>query len=84
MLITDGKQTRDKGPYTPPEIAADSLKDLGVIVYAIGVSKDVDTLELEKIASSPEQMVVSPSFAELAAIASSIRTSLCEGLYAFC
>lgn len=78
-MITDGAQTRDRGPYTPLAKASQGLKDKGVVVYALGVSRSAQQDDLIKIASSNDTVVRAPSFKGLDAIAKTIREDICEG-----
>ena len=77
LVITDGQQTTTK-QYTPLDEASRGLKDKGVIVYALGVSKGASLEELNKIASSPDTVVVAPTFKALGNVAATIRKRLCE------
>ena len=80
MVITDGKQTRDKADITPLAEAAQLLKDKGVVLYALGVSKYADLSDLKKIASSSETVVIAPSFKALGDVVITIRKNVCKGI----
>ncbi|KAK3713312.1 hypothetical protein QZH41_009034 [Actinostola sp. cb2023] len=56
IVVTDGVQTKDKGPYTPLHQASQSLKDKGVLVYALGITYDIDVMELIEMASTPDHV----------------------------
>ncbi|XP_032237248.1 collagen alpha-1(XII) chain [Nematostella vectensis] len=51
VLMSDGIQTKDRGPFTPTIIAANRLKMKGVQVYTVGIGASIDVLELMWIAS---------------------------------
>ena len=51
LLITEGIQTKNKGPYTDLHHASQPLKDIGVAVATLGIGSDFDVLELVAIAS---------------------------------
>ena len=79
LVITDGKQTRDRGVYTPLTQAAQGIKQKGVTVYALGVGKGVERSDLQAIASSEETVFTAATFAALGDIVENIRERLCEG-----
>ena len=80
LVITDGKQTRDRDPITPLMEASQGMKDKGITVYALGVGKNVDRTELQKIASSEETLFTAESFKALGIVAQKIKDSLCKGM----
>ena len=79
LVITDGKQTRDRGEYTPLTQAAQGIKQKGVTVYALGVGKGVERSDLQAIATSEETVFTAATFAALGDIVENIRERLCEG-----
>ena len=79
MVITDGKQTRDRGKYTPLTQAAQGIKQKGVTVYALGVGKGVERSDLQAIASSEETVFTAATFAALGDIVENIRQGVCKG-----
>jgi hypothetical protein len=66
-LFTDSKQTKDQEPYTELGVAAQSMKDRGIQIYALGVGKKtaIDVVELQEMASKPENVYTAESFDEL-------------------
>ena len=42
MVIIDGKQTTNQGPYTEPITAGQALKDIGVHIHVVGVGQRFD------------------------------------------
>ncbi|XP_032237299.1 collagen alpha-1(XII) chain [Nematostella vectensis] len=56
VLMSDGIQTKDRGPFTPTDIAANPLKMKGVQVYTVGIGADVDVFELMAVASGITSM----------------------------
>ena len=79
LVITDGKQTRDRGEYTPLAQAAQGIKQKGVTVYALGVGKGVERSDLQAIATSEKTVFTAATFAALGDIVENIREPLCEG-----
>ena len=81
LVITDGMQTKDKGPFTPLGQASRGIKNKGVLVFAIGIGKDFDLLELSTIASDPKYVFNSGSFGELekSEIIKRITGHMCNG-----
>lgn len=76
-MITDGKQTVDKGPYTPLDKASQPLKDKGVFVYALGIGKGVEPEQLQQIATNRQGVFVAPSFDGLKPMIRTILNSVC-------
>ena len=64
VLLTDGKQTKSVFA-TSPSFQAAKLRDRGVTIFAIGIGRSVDEIELASIAGSPENMLLADSFEEL-------------------
>ena len=72
IVITDGKANDDiQGP-------ADELRSKGTTIFAIGVGKDFDRAELEKMAGST-RYVYTADFGELDNVIEQIKRSACEG-----
>lgn len=69
IVITDGEQTTNKGPYTPLSIASRGLKDKNVRVYALGIGKRINRDQLNEIASSNVNIFTATSFSGLAPLA---------------
>lgn len=69
IVITDGEQTTNKGPYTPLPIASRGLKDKNVRVYALGIGKRINRDQLNEIASSNVNIFTATSFSGLAPLA---------------
>lgn len=78
FVITDGKQTTTQA-YTKLSEASRGMKNKGVIVYAVGVGRGVNTTELEEFASGSKYVYTSASFRDLQNIAPEIRKRLCGG-----
>merc|ERR1712212_959625 len=53
IVMTDGKQTTKKGPYTPLDVASKPLKQKGVNMYSLGVGRKYDLRNLQQLASPP-------------------------------
>ena len=79
IVVTDGKQTRDRGAFTPLTEASAPLKALKIKIYALGVGKSVDTNELQQIASSPDLVLTATSFKTLDEKLVDLRTAGCKG-----
>nr|XP_010341499.2 LOW QUALITY PROTEIN: collagen alpha-1(XX) chain [Saimiri boliviensis boliviensis] len=75
ILVTDGKSQDDV------HTAARALKDLGVIVFAVGV-KNADEAELRLLASPPQDITVHNvlGFPQLGALAGLLSRLLCQRL----
>lgn len=80
--MTDGKQSRDQGPFTEPHLIADRIKGKGVTVYSVGIGNIIDKEELKSIASDSEKVVLAESFDALQDVAGSIRILICKGINA--
>lgn len=79
ILFTDGKQTKNRDPYTELDIAAQPLKDKGIDIYAlaVGTSDKIDVPELKRMASSPEKVYTAETFDELEPLAIQITQATC-------
>ena len=51
--------------YTPLEIASSHLQDKGAAVFVVGIGNDVDSSELNQIASGPNNVFRVDSFKDL-------------------
>lgn len=78
VVITDGIQTKNEN-YTELSLASRGLKDKGVVVYAVGVGKDVSGTELEDIASGTEFVLRTLLFEKLPTVAEEVAKRLCGG-----
>ena len=76
-MITDGKQTTDKGPHEDLAIASEKLKEMGVKIFALGIGKDVEISELALVASRLENVFESESFDILLNDVAGIRKNIC-------
>lgn len=81
-MITDGKQTRNRGPYTKLKVASGRLKAKGVRVYSLGIgkAKNIVMQELRDVASSPKYIYRVASFKLLVQEIDNIVRGLCEGV----
>ena len=79
MVITDGKQTKDKGSFEELAVASSGLKSAGVQISGMGIGKDVDTIELAAVASDPEHVFQVDSFEDLEGIVKDIKKEVCAG-----
>lgn len=61
VLLTDGIQTLPGDPGAE----AQRLKEANVILFVVGLGREVDRAELEALASGPERYLEAPSTAEL-------------------
>ena len=64
ILLTDGKQTLSTFS-TPPQIKAEALRRRGVTIFAIGIGRNVDALELATLTGSLDNVFLTRSFDEL-------------------
>ena len=84
IVITDGQQTTDRGRYTELSVASLPLKNKDVIVYSLGIGKNVDATQLNDIASSSKNVFTATSFGELTPVAETIVQSSCPGRFTMC
>ncbi|XP_028419056.1 cubilin-like [Dendronephthya gigantea] len=75
IVLTAGKSTRDV--HHPSQ----KLKNLGVVIFSIGVGSGIDVLELEKMASSPakDHVFLIDNFNEFADLAHNMSFNACNG-----
>ena len=76
-MITTGKQTTDQGAYTPLDEASARLQTKGTAVFVLGIGKDVDTSELNQIASGPKNVFTVDSFEDLNDKANGVKRGIC-------
>ena len=85
FIIISGKQTTDEGPYTPLDEVSSRLQRKGAAVFVLGVGKEVDPLELSKIASASDNVFRVDSFEDLDDKANSIKRGICKlGIVCIC
>ena len=78
ILVTDGIQTTDQGPYMDPGSASKALQYLGVRVYSFGIGDKINPITLLRIASHDQKQVIrATDFKELEAPAKRILASVC-------
>ena len=79
ILFTDGEQTTiGVKDYIPLKEAAGSLKERGIVVFAVGIGGKVKRSQLLEIAGSAEYVIMLQSFAELQESVSKIAASTCQ------
>ena len=83
LVITDGKQTTNFGPYTPLEALSLRLQKKKASVFVLGIGGNIDKSELEKIASSPDNVFTVKSFNDLEGKVQQIRNGFCIGIALF-
>ena len=79
IVITDGKQTTDRGFFRELSVASSGLKLKKVQVYSLGIGSNLDQKQLEDIASSKDKVFFASGFAELAPVAQTIVQNSCPG-----
>lgn len=79
FVLTDGEQTK-RFSYTPLDEASQRLKDVGVLLIAIGIGKSVKREELEQIASSERDVIIAKSFDDLLPAVESLIQTACEDI----
>ena len=77
IVTTDGQQTKRLGEYTPLDIASDRLKDKGVKLFVVGFGSNVDSNELQQIASSYGSVFTSAGFDYLSYVVKLIAEKAC-------
>ena len=73
-MITDGQQTKDRGPYQPPDFVAERLKAKGVHIYVLGITSSVDEKELRFVSTSERDFIIARTFKDLEFVAENILT----------
>ena len=76
-MITTGKQTTAQGVYTPLDIASSRLQRKGAAVFVLGIGKNVDSSELNQIASGPNNVFRVDSFKDLYNKANEAKRGIC-------
>jgi len=78
LIITDGHQTKNKGPYTPLSEAIKPIKAKGVQIHSLGIGTRFDKAELQMMASNPLTNVhTASSFGKLKEHVQDISESFC-------
>lgn len=79
ILLTNGKQTKDQGRFTPLREASQPLRNKGVKIYVVGVGSDddIDVNELIQIAGSHENVITTDLFEELVVLAEEVSKVVC-------
>ena len=77
-MITDGEQTTTGG-FTPLDIASQGIKDKGIVVYSLGIGGNVDSDQLNQIASSEDNVIISVGFDKLLDVVQPIVEKSCPG-----
>ena len=67
IVITDGEQTIHREDYTPLPEASQGLKDKNVILYSLGIGKNINQGQLNVIVSSKNNVFTAASFSDLKA-----------------
>lgn len=80
LVITTGKQTTDQGVLTDLGVASSRLQSKGAAVFSLGIGEDLDTSELGKIASGPDNVFSVDSFEDLDDKVKEIKRGLCLGI----
>ena len=77
IIVTDGEAT-DK---IKTEAAAQKAKNNGITLFTVGIGSQINTQELNKIASSPtqEHVFLVTEFNKLLSIVSSVAEGTCGG-----
>ena len=76
-MITSGEQAKDQGAYTPLDKASSCLQKEGAAVFVLGIGKDVDPSELNKIASSPRNVFTVDSYEDLDDKSEDVKRGIC-------
>ncbi|XP_044176608.1 collagen alpha-1(XII) chain-like [Acropora millepora] len=72
IVITDGRQTTDQGPFRELSEASLPLKRKNIQVYSLGIGSSVNQTQLNDIASSPENVFSATSLSEITTVATAI------------
>ena len=82
VVLTDGELT--SGQYTDLDAVLQDLKELGVVIFVVGVGNDTVPFGLEKLASQPAYQYVfdlAPSAGIGAHVTQSLASAVCFGKY---
>lgn len=79
IVLTDGKQTTDRDPFTQLDVASQPLKDKNVQIYALGIGTEFDLGDLTKIATNFGFVFTAATFDELQNVVSDIAEGQCTG-----
>ena len=72
IVMTDGESYDDVGPPSK------ALRDSGVIIYSLGIGKNFNVKDLEKMASDPKsEHVMTADFKELSGVIQQIKNKAC-------
>ena len=63
--------------YTPLDLASSRLQSKGAAVFVLGIGKDVDSSELNQIASGPNNVLRVDSFKDLYNKADEAKRGIC-------
>lgn len=81
LVLTDGIQTKNRGPYTELIMASDPLKMKGIDIYSLGVGSDIEVMELIQTASVPDYVFSASNFDDLSQKVTEITDAQCKGRY---
>ena len=76
-MITTGKQSKEQGTPTPLDEASSRLQSKGAAVFVLGIGDDVDSSELNQIASGPKNVFRVDSFADLDEKSNDYKRGIC-------
>ncbi|XP_044176598.1 collagen alpha-1(XII) chain-like [Acropora millepora] len=79
IVITDGRQTTDQGPFSELSEASLPLKRKNIQVYSLGIGSRVNQTQLNAIASSAENVFYATSLSEITTAATALIARLCSG-----
>jgi Mg-chelatase subunit ChlD len=93
VLLTDGVATKPSNPQGSKSEAediayaesvaskvAEEAKSAGVLLYTIGLGKDIHADFLRKIASTPESFLLAPATSTLESVYKQVSSSICKEL----
>ena len=63
--------------YTPLDVASSRLQSKGAAVFVLGIGSDVDSSELNEIASRPDNVFTVDSFEDLDDQANETKKGIC-------
>jgi len=75
IMLADGTANTEKHLTID---AADKAKAAGIIIYTVGVGPDIDSDELQKIASKPEYFFFASNFTELNGVLRDLEENTCQ------
>lgn len=76
IVLTDGRSMSSGATLKEAKL----LSDMNITVFAIGISKEVNEVELRGLASDPKDVIIVKDFDSLMSIRNQAFNGACEGI----